>query len=1104
MMTGSSSYEILIGNLNAYKKKYYLNTLLRGAIFSLAILSSAYLAFNLLEYYGRFNTPVRIVFFFTFLSLSGFVLVQWIGKPLIKLLSMNKQMSDEEASVQIGRFFPEISDKLLNTLQLKKLSQADNALIQASIAQKTSQLSIIPFSEAVNISENKKRARVLIIPFTIIFLILMFVPQLFVESTNRIIQYNKEFVYPAPFEFIVNNKSLKTFKNEDYELTLSLKGKVIPEVVYIMSNGKRSKMKKTALGNFSFDFRNLQRTEEFLFEAAGYNSEEYTLEVLNRPDLKSFDTYLKFPSYLNKKDEDLKNAGNITVPEGTLISWEFEAVDADKLKLTFSGEGPNEITLTPENQIFKHTKKAKQSENYELQLVNQHSINKEKISYFVNVIPDEYPRINVEQFKDTVLFNYISVGGNISDDYGLSNLKLFYRINESKQGDKVGTFHSLPISIQRNVASQSFIYNWKIDSLKILPGQNLEYYLQVWDNDGVNGSKSSKTSTYEFHLPTEEEIKEQISEASESEEKQMNETLKKSKELSKDIEKLENKLKTKNSMNWQDKKMLEDVLKKHEELKKEIENLKKQNETLNEKNEKFKNMDPETLQKMEQLQKLMDALLDDETKKLFEELNKLLQQQENKDDIQKVLEQLKKDQNLEKELERALEMFKELKFEQKLEETIKDLNKLSEEEKKLSDKTLDKKESNEKLQEQQQKLNEQFKELKENLKELKEMNESLENKKDMQETSEDEKNIEKEMENSSEQLKDGQNKKAGNSQKDASKKMQELAKKMEQMQSDMQSQEMQENIDDLRDILENLIQLSFDQEDLMKEFRKVNQSDPRYITLSQKQLKLIDDSRIIEDSLLALAKRVFQIQSFVTREVGDMKRYMEEALDGLKERRSDIATGKQQFAMTSMNNLALLLNDALKQMQQQMADAMQQKGGGTCKKPGGKNPKMGVGELQKQLNAQIEQLKKSGKTGKALSEELAKLAAQQEMIRNMLKELGKSSGGNKPGNELNKLQQEMEETEKDLVNKQVSQELINRQKEILTRLLEVEKSMREQGEEERREAEKAKELKSDVPPSFEKYLKAKEKEIDLLKTIPPALTPYYKQEVNEYFQKIEK
>jgi hypothetical protein len=235
-----------------------------------------------------------------------------------------------------------------------------------------------------------------------------------------------------------------------------------------------------------------------------------------------------------------------------------------------------------------------------------------------------------------------------------------------------------------------------------------------------------------------------------------------------------------------------------------------------------------------------------------------------------------------------------------------------------------------------------------------------------------------------------------------------------------------------------------------------------------------------------------------------MKGYMDESVEGIRARRSDLAAGKQQFAMTSMNNLALMLNDVMKQMQQQMSES-KQKGSGQCKKPG-KNKNPGLGEMQQQLNKQMEQLKKSGKTGRPLSEELAKMAAQQEMIRKALKELEGKMGknGKDAGNQLSEMKKMMEESEKDLVNKKLTQETIMRQQDILSKLLESEKAARERELDEKREAEKAKELKNEVPPSFEKYLKAKEKQIDLLKTVPPSLTPYYKQEVNEYFQKLEK
>jgi hypothetical protein len=1105
-------FNILLKKLTDYKRKYYFNTLLKGFLLTLTSLSAAYLFFTLLEYYGRFNSYYREAFLYSYLVIFAFASYQWLLTPVLKLTALRKQISDEEASQQIGQFFPQIQDKLLNTIQLRNLSSQQNDLLAASISQKTNELSIFPFVDAINLKENRKYARFLFWPLLFIGTILLFVPQIFTEGTTRIVNYDKDFPVPAPFKFILGNNNLKAFKNEDFEVKLHMDGSTVPEQVYIIINGRRSKMKKESVDDYSFTINNLQRSESFIFEAAGFNSGDFNLEVMSRPELKSFEAYVSYPKYLGKANESLKNAGNLTVPEGTTISWNFYTEDAESMKIRFNNEA-KEASLAKDGQDFKFSKRFLRSENYQIRMQNKHSDSKEVIRYFINVIPDQFPSINAEQFKDTVLFNYISFGGNISDDHGLSKMRLMYRIKKDgeEKDKKEPEYTAVPVSIDNSSNNQNFFFNWKIDSVHVNPGEKLEYFFQVWDNDGVNGSKSTKSRTFEFYIPSGQEMKKEIANATVDTENKIEDILKKTLDLKRDLNQIEQKLKNKNEFNWQDKKLLEDVLQKQQEIKKEIEDLNKLNKNLNQKNEKFNPMNPELAQKIEQLQKLMEDLLDEETKKLYEELQKLLADPKNNKDLQELVEKLNnKDENLEKEIARALEMFKQLEFEKKLDNIIDNMKELAKKQEELSEKTLKKEESQDKLQEEQKKLNEEFKQLEKEMNELKELNETLENKKEMEDTGKEQQEINEEQQNSSDQLGNDQNKKAGESQKNAAKKMEALSKKLAESQKKAQEAEGEENMEDLRAVLENLITLSFDQEALMKDFRKVNSSDPRFVALSQKQLKLKDDSKIIEDSLMALAKRVFQINSFVTREVSTMKNYMDESIEALRDRDPNqvipLTTGKQQFAMTSMNNLALLLNDVLKQMQQQMKNAQQ--GNGQCKNPGnkpgkGQKPGMGnLGDLQKDLNQKIQALKQSGKTGKELSQELAKLAAQQEMIRNAIKDYQQKNGGG--NNSLDQISKQMEKTETDLVNKQITQETQLRQQEILTRLLEAENAIRERDLDNKRESNTGKEIPNEIPPAFEKYLKAKEKQIDFLKTIPPSLNPYYKQEVNEYFQKIEK
>jgi len=1089
---------------------------------------------------GRFSSTVRAFFFFSFLLALGSVGVFWILNPIAKLLHLNRPLTDEQAARQIGKYFPHIDDKLLNTLQLHNGAE-NNALVRASIQQRTKELTVVRFTDAIRYSENKRYLRYVLIPIAFLGLVFMISPSFFTElfskSSARIIRYNESFAEPAPFNFSVQNKKMQAFKNEDFTLNLKLAGRAIPTEVFLVTAGRRYKMTKNETGQFSYDFPKMQKGVDFHFEAAGFNSKDFDIKLLERPSLATFNANLSYPAYLGKPNEKWSNIGNLVVPEGTQIKWDFQTNKADKIWLIFN-ENRDTVALKPAStDNFSYQSQIRASQNYQVRLENAYSYNKEPIQYYINVIPDMYPKISMQDYRDTAVYNFISVGGSISDDYGLSALKMSYRVVRK---DKAGDYQSINIPMEGEQSIQNYYYQLNLGELNLQPGDYVEYYTQVWDNDGVNGSKSTRSTTSQFRIPTASDMQKEIDKGVQDTEKQIDKTLKKAKELQKNIENIEKKLVNKDRLDYQDKKNIEDVIKKREELVEEVKKLQMQNNELNEKQERFDENSEKIKEKMDKLQELMNQMLDEETKKLYEELKKLLEQNKDADPVLEKLKEInEQENNMEKELDRAMEMFKQMQFEQKLEKTGEELEKIAEDQEKLGDeteKTEEKNEENknmtkeekqakqEEIKKEQEDVKKRFEDIKKDLEELEKMDKDLEKpngmEKENDEMEEDKQDVDKEQKDSKESLDKKDNKKASKAQKNAGKKMKKMADNIMKMKGATDEEKAEEDAAALRAILENLVQLSQDEESLMKDFRTVQLSDPRFVGLAQRQTKLQDDSKIIEDSLTALSKRVFEIQSFVTRELGDMKRHMNSSTDLIKKRQLSNATGKQQMAMTSMNNLALMLSDVLKQMQ----DAMEQPGGdggGTpkkCKKKAkgkgkgkdeGKMPN--IGELQKQLNQKIQDLKKGGKSGKGMSEELAKLAAEQRRLRNALQQLQKMADGQLDKNakeqmskQIQEIKKEMEKIEDDLVNKRLDRIDQNRQKEIETRLLESEKALREREEEPTRKAETGKEKQKTPPPAMNQYMKSKEKQIELLKTIPPSLTPYYKKEVDEYFEKIDK
>ncbi len=1086
----SNKEKILANQLKAFKKKYFFNLLIRGAIISLASMLVLFLFFNYLEYSFQFGINVRTALFFAYIIIALSLLFVFVLKPGTYLVKLDTAMNDESAARQIGSYFPEISDKLLNIIQLRN-SNASVQLVTAGINQKIDTLPTVRFDNAVSLKENQKLLPWLTVPFVLIVLIIFFKPEVITKSTERITNFNVEYIPQAPFEFVINNQNFTAFRNEDFTLDLTLEGNNLPQTSYLLVDGRKQKMQGFEAGHYNYTFSKIQTSKTIQFEAAGFKSKSFELNIVNRPDLRSFNMYLQFPSYVNKKNERLSNVGNAQVPEGTKIKWDLNAQNSDSAHMIFESANDTILLQQTDNQIFNFEREVSKTDEYQIKLYNAYSINKDPIAYQIEVIADQYPKIVSNVFEDTITYQSIRLGGNLSDDYGITRLALYYKLknNEFK-------IVNIPINDQLNI--QRFYYNWEIDSL-IKQGEELTYYLQVWDNDGVNGRKSTKTGNYTFKMPTKEELKSEIDKTTQQTENKIDKTLNDAKDLKKQLDETEERLKGKKELNWQDEKQLKDLIKQRENINKALEELKELNKANENKKGRFSPQDEKIKAKVEQLQNLMDQLLDEETKKLYEELKKLLEENSQVDDVQQMLDKINNNEkNLEQELERTLELFKRMKVEYELNEALKELKEQTEQQEKLLEETENNKENESQLADNQEELQNKFDELQEDLKELKEDNQELKNPESLPDTEEEEKGIEQNQQESKELLKEGKEKKATEKQKQAVQQMKKMAKKMEEMQSSMEMESMQENLGDLRAILHNLLKLSFDQETLMNEFSAVNQSDPRFVELSQQQLKLKDDSQIVQDSLLALSQRVFQIASFVTREVNDMTSHMDKSLQAIKDRKKPNAVAEQQFTMTSMNNLALLLNDVLEQMQNAMADAM-----GKPQKKKGNQSTPSLSELQKGLNDKIQELKESGMEGRQLSEELAKLAAEQERIRQALKEAQEKSGMNENGQLPGQgLIEKMEETETDLVNKSITQQTIQRQKEILTRLLEAEDAMRERDLDEERKAETAREYEKQVPKAFEEYFKLKEQEIELLKTIPPKLYPYYKNEVNEYFRRI--
>jgi hypothetical protein len=279
--------EEIIGKLEQFIRKYYKNKILKGGLVLSVLLILLILSLSIIEFFGWFGTTLRAIFFFSFIIISSGFLWVYILVPVFRLLGLREKLSYESAAQIIGKHFPGISDQLLNVLQLKsKLSDDSSALLLAAINQKSKHLHPFKFSRAVSYRDNRKSFRWFIIATALFAFIIFINPSLISEPTRRITNFNKEYVKPAPFEFIIVNKNLTTTQNSDFELRVKTIGDEMPEEVFLISNGLRFKMEKADKNVFTYDFIKLKKDNQFYLSASMVESKTYTINVIPKPMVK--------------------------------------------------------------------------------------------------------------------------------------------------------------------------------------------------------------------------------------------------------------------------------------------------------------------------------------------------------------------------------------------------------------------------------------------------------------------------------------------------------------------------------------------------------------------------------------------------------------------------------------------------------------------------------------------------------------------------------------------------------------------------------------------------------------------------------------------------
>lgn len=1149
-----SSFEAILGKLNAFTRKYYSKLLVKGILLFLTFGVLFFLTITAVEYFLWLGSTARLLLLLAFVVIELVLVYRYILVPLFYLFKVKKGISKRQASALIGKHFTNVNDKLVNLLDLADNNEQSDLLV-AAIEQRSEEMSPIPFTKAVDYKESLKYSKYSLIPIVLICLLWVSgnISEFF-GSYNRVVNYDVAYEPPAPFTFLLLNEDLNLLEDETLTLNMSTEGKIRPENVAIVIDGKELLMQENE-GRFQYTFQPPVKPSDFYFTANGFNSREYKITVGKIPSIQGFEMRLVYPKYLEKGNETLRGTGNATVPEGTKVTWNVTGVHTDAIDFMTKD---TVLNFLKEKDAFILERRIHANLSYELATSNENVSHYETLGYQLEVVKDAYPTVKVSQTLDSLSPNLSYYEGLASDDIGLRNIDLvFYSKSNPNKMERLALVNS-----KNNV--EQFYYTFP-SGLQLEQGKEYELYFEVYDNDGLRNGKSVKSQIFNTSILDVNQLKEKELDAQQSILNNLDKSLEKFKEQKEALKEINDKQKENNSLNFNDQNQIKDFLQKQEQQESMMEKFSKQlkdNLNKSDKNDELNQLLQERLERQEK-----EAA---KNKKLLEELNKIADKID-KEELKKKLEELgKKQSNSERSLEQLLELTKRYYVTEKAAQLSNELEKLAEEQKKLSEEELS--------EENQKELNKIFEKLSDELDELKKDNQDLKKplelnispqkqegvKQDQKEALE-EMNNDEENEQSSEAKND---EKAKQKQKSAAQKMKEMSESLKQSAAaGGGGSTITEDAEMLRQILDNLITFSFKQENL---FDKIQESDgeiEQFSNTVRQQKDLRDLFEHVDDSLFALSLRRAELSEFVNEQITEVYYNIDKSLESIAENQIYQGASYQQYVLTASNSLADFLAKLLDNMQQsmqpgkgqgqgdgfQLPDIIQgqeslqekmeqagqkgekgkqgqqgqqgKKGEGEKGQSGkdgkdgksgengqegengdnGEGGKNGKGEGGKQDGeGQGENGSQDGKGGNGPSEselkEIYEIYKEQQVIRQKLEEQLKNILQRDKQDLAKKLVRQMENFENDLLENGITQRTMNKMNTIQQQLLKLENAALKQGQKKERESETNRNQFQNPITTKPSLLENKSNTIEILNRQALPLRQNYQNRVKRYFQ----
>ena len=1121
-MADQNAYQTLDRRLRSFRTQFKLFHFAEKTLLFLTILFVVISTLPALYFIGQNDSIFRwLISIAVIVALLVFG-YRFVMKPLFSLLVDRENPSIEKAALQIGDANPEIKDKLSNAYQLirqlPEMEGESQSLAWAAFDSINRSTAHINFNATIDKSNARRQfgwfcgALILFVAAYLLY------PSHVLQAVALLLNPAKQ-TESAAVQFSVQPGSTEVVRGESLEVSAMVQNAVVPaaQIEARYQGGdflEAYNMSRSGQSRFDYRFENVTEPFSYAVRMGKNRSQWFDVSVLILPDIRELQLTLHYPRYTKMSPLRLDpNVGNITALAGTEVVMTVMPNKSISAAAVIFSSGDT-LALQKNSELFEAKFRIDEDDSYFIALRdNKDLINKNPIVYQVSTTPDQNPVVEItfpgkDLDLDETMEMPIAIEGE--DDFGFSKLQLAYEtIPGGPETEAVkGTIN---IQYQASDGKLQARTIWDLVPLQLLPDDAVEYQAVLYDNDTVNGPKAAVSQKFRLRYPSVQEIFNQTARQQEDAVESFEEMVKKTREVKENVDEMIQNMLRQQEMDWEDKQQLKQNLDSQKDVFDKMQEAQSKLDEMVDQLERNDLLSMETIEKYQELQQLLDEIASPELKEMLEKLQSAVENVDPKQ-IRKALEDLQASQEaFLKSMEKTINLLKQLQAEQRLDEAMKAVQEMQERQQQINQDAKQAPDSSslsnlaQKELQQQERLSDvqnALKDLQSRMDELPQMRMPEDRIQKAQEMSQEQGKVQSEMRRMLQQLRRGEQQQAQQSGEQVSQSLEEMYNELSQAQRQMQMQQKSQVRQALQRGSRDLLQLSQEQEQLRQESARHSQATMDQRKMADEQQNLLSGMQRVVNQLFETSQNSFFVPPKIAAELGKAMQGMQGAIRELENQQGRNAANRQGQAMQGLNGAADQLRQAMKALNQSGG-----KGGSGMEQM--MQRMLGIAGEQEGLNQQTQGMGNQGQLSMQQQASLARLAAQQEALRKSLQQLaeefGNSNGGEVLGN-LDKIQQDMGEVVQDLARQNVRRETIERQRRILSRLLDATRSAQQRDVSKKRRAETGKQYTAIDPGYLPSDLGEAQTKIqqDLLKAMRENYSKDYKVLIQKYFEALSK